>query len=136
MGKVAAKTTVIGNSTMLGLRTVKLLNKFFVTLTAQRGSVILEVKSKLGPVGGMTLFARFFYRLMDILKFKLLFPVFVAAETEGQAVHGQQEFTRRGMRIMTHNTITPRYRSVNIVLGGHIVFMAGETDICQFGLCE
>jgi len=88
VGKMAAKAPITGNSTMLGLGTVQLLNKFLVTITAQRGPVILEVKSILGTVGSMTILTGFLYRRVHILELKFLFFIFVAAETEGQAVHG------------------------------------------------
>ena len=37
---------------------------------------------------------------------------------------------------MADNAITSRHRTVYIVLCGHIVFMAGKTDICQLFLSE
>ena len=40
------------------------------------------------------------------------------------------------MRIMADDTITSRNRTVYIVLCGHIIFMAGKTDICQLFLGE
>jgi len=40
------------------------------------------------------------------------------------------------MGIMADNTVTSRHRTMHIVLSGHIVFMAGKTDICQFFLRE
>jgi hypothetical protein len=136
VGKVASKTTVSNNSAVLGLRAVHLLNKFLVALTAQGCSIILEVESILRSVGGMALFAGFLYRLVNILQTEVLFFILVAAETEGYTIHGQKEFTLRGMGIMADNTITPRNRTVYIVLGGHIIFMAGKTDICQLFLNE
>ena len=37
---------------------------------------------------------------------------------------------------MADNTITPRHRTVHIVLCGHVVFVTGKTDICQLFLRE
>ena len=54
----------------------------------------------------MTLFTRFFYRLVNILQAEVLFFILVAAKTEGYTIHGQKEFTLRGMRVMADNTIT------------------------------
>jgi len=132
--KVAAKTPVSNNSAVLGLRAVHLLNKFLVALTAQGRPVILEVESILRSVGGVALFAGFFNRLVDILKAKILLFILVATETKGYTIHGQEEFTRRGMGIMADDTITSRNTTVYIVLCGHIIFMAGKTDICQLFL--
>jgi hypothetical protein len=129
--KVAAKTAVSNNSAVLGLGAVHLLHKFLVALTAQGRPVVLEVELVLRSVGGMTLFARFLYRLVNILQTEVFFFILVAAKTEGYTIHGQKEFTLRGMRVMADNTITSRHRTMHIILCGHIVFMAGKTDICQ-----
>jgi hypothetical protein len=136
VGKVAPKTPVSFNGAVLGLRAVHLLNKFLVALTAQGRPVILEVESVLRAVGGVTLFTGFFYRLVNILQAEVLFFILVAAKTEGYTIHGQKEFTLRGMGIVADDTITPCHRTVHIILCGHIIFMAGKTDICQFFLGE
>jgi hypothetical protein len=90
----------------------------------------------LRPVWSMALFTGFFHRLVNICETKIFFSIFVATETEVYTIHGQKELTLRGMRIMAHNTITPRHRTMNIVLCGHVVFVAGKTNICQFFLRE
>lgn len=92
VGKVASKTPVSINSTVLGLGAVHLLNKFLVALTAQGGAIILEMELILRSVGCVTLFTGFLHRLVNIGEPKIFLSIFVTAETEVNTVHGQKEF--------------------------------------------
>ena len=72
MGKMTAETAVTGNGCVPGFGIVHLLDKFFMTVRAERDPVILEVEGKLGSMGQVTLFTGFFYRLVDIFFLKVL----------------------------------------------------------------
>jgi hypothetical protein len=71
---------------MLGFRSFKLLNKFFMTLPAKSGSLILEVVGKLRPVRAVTFLAGFLYWLVDELFFKTGFLILVTIKAKGNSI--------------------------------------------------
>ena len=88
MGKMTAETAVTGNGRVLGFGIVHLLDKFFMTVCAERDAVILEVEGKLGSMGQVTIFTGFFYRLVNIFSLKILFLVLVATKAQGNTING------------------------------------------------
>lgn len=77
----------------------------------------------------MTLLAGLLYRLVDVLLLKTILLVFVAAKTQLNPVHYQEEFILGGMGIVTYNAITGGNRSVNILLCGNVILVTDKAKI-------
>ena len=136
MGKVAAKAAVLADCGMLGLRFVKLLDKFPVAVRAQCRPVVLQVVSIGGAVGQMTIFTGLFYRLVNILLFKAGLFILVAAKAQVNPFDHQEKFILRGMRIVADHTVTPGNGTMDKLLRCNVVFVAGKTEVRERLFCE
>jgi hypothetical protein len=125
---MTAKAPVFCNSGVLGFRLFKLLDEFFVTVPAESCPFILEVEGELRGMGEMTILAGFLCRLVNELFFKTFSFFLVTIKTEGNPVKFQKELIFRGMRVVTYNAVSTGHRTVNILLGRHVIFMAVKAE--------